>query len=156
VYGLKCLLIGNHYFPPDTKPEVIINYFRSLENKLGTPNFRVTMVGDFNKPGFDWSHSQSLLGCHYYSKLKGDAIYSFTCLLNLHLCIDADDRTNLLELIFYNFSDIGITFLDSGIIKPDIYHPPFVMTSSCPLSAPLKIASILIVSMCLGIILYYT
>jgi hypothetical protein len=24
------LLIGNHYFPPDTKPEVITNYFRFL------------------------------------------------------------------------------------------------------------------------------
>jgi hypothetical protein len=26
------LLIGNHYFPPDSKPEAVTNYFRFLEN----------------------------------------------------------------------------------------------------------------------------
>jgi hypothetical protein len=49
------LLIGNHYFPPDTKPDVISNYFRSLENQLDTHNFRVILIGDFNAPGFDWT-----------------------------------------------------------------------------------------------------
>jgi hypothetical protein len=47
------LLIGNHYFPPDTKPEIITNYFRFLENKLDTHNFRAIIVGNFNTPGFD-------------------------------------------------------------------------------------------------------
>jgi hypothetical protein len=56
------LLIGNHYFPPDTKPEFITNYFRSLENKLDTQNFRVIMVGDFNTPGFDWNRGLSVPG----------------------------------------------------------------------------------------------
>jgi hypothetical protein len=27
------LLIENHYFPPNTKPEIIANYFHVLENK---------------------------------------------------------------------------------------------------------------------------
>jgi hypothetical protein len=130
------LLIGNQYFPPDTKPEVITNYFRSLENKLDTHNFRVIMVGDFNTPGFDWNRGLSVPGCHYYSKLKGDAIYASTCLLNLHQCIDAVDSSNLLDLIFSNFSDIGITFLDSGIIKPDTYHPPLVIDVILPLVSP--------------------
>jgi hypothetical protein len=31
--------------------EVITNYFRFLENKLATHNFRFTMVGNFNNPG---------------------------------------------------------------------------------------------------------
>jgi hypothetical protein len=42
------LLIGNHYFPPDVKPENITNYFRFLENCLDTHNFRAIMVGDIN------------------------------------------------------------------------------------------------------------
>jgi hypothetical protein len=64
------LLIGNHYFPPppDAKPENTANYFRFLENKLDTHNFRVVMIGDFNAPGFDWKSGQSLPNCHYYSK----------------------------------------------------------------------------------------
>lgn len=36
------LLIGNHYFPPDTKPEVIANYFRSSEdNTLRTGGLNI-------------------------------------------------------------------------------------------------------------------
>jgi hypothetical protein len=48
------LLTGNHSFAPDTKPEAISNYFRSLENQLDTHNFRVILIRDFNVPGFDW------------------------------------------------------------------------------------------------------
>jgi hypothetical protein len=105
------LLIGNHYFPPDTKPEVITNYFRSLEDKLDTNNFRVVIVGDFNAPGFDWDHGLSAPDCHYYSKLRGDAIYTSTCLLNLQQCIDAVGSSNLLDLVFTNLNDYNITFL---------------------------------------------
>jgi hypothetical protein len=32
------ILTGNHYFPPDNKPEVITDYFRHLENTLDTNN----------------------------------------------------------------------------------------------------------------------
>jgi hypothetical protein len=39
------LLIGNHYFPPDTSPNKILNYFSFLENKLGTKNYRVILMG---------------------------------------------------------------------------------------------------------------
>jgi hypothetical protein len=77
------LLIGNHYFSPDAKPEVLNNYFHFLEEKLDTINFRIVMVGDFNVPGFDWSHGLSVPDWHYYYKLRGDVIYTSTCLLNL-------------------------------------------------------------------------
>jgi hypothetical protein len=57
VYGLKSpLQIVLTYFPPDTKPENIANYFRFLENEL---DFRVIMFGDFNAPGFDWKNDLS-------------------------------------------------------------------------------------------------
>ncbi|PNF43033.1 hypothetical protein B7P43_G08782 [Cryptotermes secundus] len=130
------LIIGNHYFSPDTKLEVIANYFRSLEDRLDTKNFRVVIVGDFNAPGFDWNHGLAVPDCHYYSKLRGDAIYTSTCLLNLQQCIDSVGSSNLLDLVFTNFNDYNITFPDSGIIKPDTYHPPMVIGISLPLVNP--------------------
>jgi hypothetical protein len=115
------LLIGNHYFPPDAKPENIAQYFRILENYLDTHNFHVIMVGDFNAPGFNWKSGLSLPNSHYYSKLKGDAIYTSTCLLNLNQRIDIVGSSNLFDLIFSNLSDLRITPVDPGLIKPD-YH----------------------------------
>jgi endonuclease/exonuclease/phosphatase (EEP) superfamily protein YafD len=47
------MLIGNHYFSPETKPEVISAYFHNLENILDTNNTRVILLGDFNAPGFN-------------------------------------------------------------------------------------------------------
>jgi hypothetical protein len=70
------LLTGNHYFLPDATTEHITNYFLFLENKLDTHNFRVTVVGDFNAPGFEWKSRLSLPNSLDYSKLKGDAIYT--------------------------------------------------------------------------------
>jgi hypothetical protein len=58
------LLIGNHYFPPDTKPEIIVNYVNFLENKPDTHNFHVIMVGGFNIFGFDWKRGVSLPNSH--------------------------------------------------------------------------------------------
>jgi hypothetical protein len=109
---------------PDTKPEIIANYFHSLETTLDTHNFRVVMVGDSNSPGFDWKLGVCLPNSHYYSKLKGDAIYASTCLLNLSQCLDTVGNGNLLELAFSNLSDFGITQVDPRLIKPDNYHPP--------------------------------
>jgi hypothetical protein len=42
----------------------------------------------------------------------------------------------VLDLMFFDFTDIGITFLDSRIIKPDPYHPPFVTDIILPLASP--------------------
>jgi hypothetical protein len=64
------LLIGNQYVPPDTKPEITVNYFRFLENKLDANHLHVIMVGDFNTLGFDWKRGPSRPNYHYYSKLR--------------------------------------------------------------------------------------
>jgi hypothetical protein len=47
------LLIGNHYYSPDTKPEVITDYFRHIENTSDPYNTRVILLGDINAPGFN-------------------------------------------------------------------------------------------------------
>jgi hypothetical protein len=73
------MLTGNHYFSPETEPEVITAYFHYLENILGTNNTHVILPGDFNAPGFNWETGASLPKCHYYSKLKGG------CYIHLHV-----------------------------------------------------------------------
>jgi hypothetical protein len=99
------LLVGNHYFPPDAKPQLITNYFHDLENMLDTNNFCVILLGDFNVPGFNWECGTSLPSSDHYSKLKGDAIYTSACLLGLRQLVVAADSLNLLDLVFGNLSD---------------------------------------------------
>ncbi|PNF21153.1 hypothetical protein B7P43_G05118, partial [Cryptotermes secundus] len=118
------MLIGNHYFNPDTKPEVITAYFRQLENNLDTNNARIILLGDFNAPGFNWENGTPLSSCHYYSKLKGDSIYTSTCFLGLRQCVEAVDTANMLDLVFANFTDLKSVPADSGLVATDIYHPP--------------------------------
>jgi hypothetical protein len=139
VYGLKSplltvltLLIGNHYFPLDTKPEIIVNYFGFLENKLDTYNFLVVIVGDLRTPGFDRKCGLYLPYSHYYSKLKVDAIYTSSCLLNLSQCIDTAGSSNLLDLIFPNLSDLCTTFAYPGLVKSDNYHPTLIINIHLP------------------------
>jgi hypothetical protein len=92
-------------------------------------------MGDFNTPCFDWKRGLSQANCYYYSKLKGESIYTSTCLLDLRQCIDAVGCSSLLDLAFTNFSELNINFIDSGNIKPDAYHPPFVVDVFLPFDA---------------------
>jgi exonuclease III len=50
----RSLLIGNHYFPPDIKSEIMPKYLCSLEKTLDNRNHYVLLIGDFNVPNFDW------------------------------------------------------------------------------------------------------
>jgi hypothetical protein len=118
------VLIGNHYFSPDTKPEVITDYFRHLENSLNTNNTRGSLLGDFNAPGGNWESGTPLPNCHDQSKLKGDAIYTSTCFLGLRQYVETVDTLNMLYLFFANFTDIKSVPTGSGLVTPDTYHPP--------------------------------
>jgi hypothetical protein len=60
---------------------------------------------------------------YYYSKIKGDAAYTSTCILHLSQCNDTVGGSNLLDLIFSVFSDLSVTPLDPGLAEPDNYHP---------------------------------
>jgi hypothetical protein len=81
-------------------------------------------LGDFDAPGFNWETGAPLPKCHYYSKLKGDAMYTSTCLLGLRQCVEAVDSINLLDLVFANFTDLKLVPVDSHLVTPDTYHPP--------------------------------
>jgi hypothetical protein len=100
------MLIGNHYFSPDTKPEVVTDYFRHLENCLHTNNFCVILLGDFIAPGFNWESGTPLPECHYYSKLKGDAKYTSKCFLGVRQHVEAVDIINMHDLFFVNVTNI--------------------------------------------------
>jgi hypothetical protein len=92
-------------------------------------------MGDFNTPRFDCKRGLSQPNCHYYSKLKGEATYTSTCLLDLRQRIDAVGSSSLLDLAFTNFSELNINFIDSDFIKPNAYHPPFVIDIFLPFNA---------------------
>jgi exonuclease III len=77
------LLVGNHYFSPNSDVKVIENYFNSLEIKLNPQNFRVVLGGDFNVPCSDWANGFPQANSHYYTKIRGDVVYSASCYLGL-------------------------------------------------------------------------
>jgi hypothetical protein len=43
------LLIDNHNFSPDTKPDIISQYFLSLEQNLDTQNHKSSAKGEYSK-----------------------------------------------------------------------------------------------------------
>jgi hypothetical protein len=55
----RSLLIGNHYFPPDIKLELMSKYLCSLDKTLDTRNHYVILIGDFSVPNFDWQRGLS-------------------------------------------------------------------------------------------------
>jgi hypothetical protein len=126
------ILVGNHYFSPDTKPEVITGYFRHPENSLDTNNTHDLLLADFKALGFNWESGTPLPKCHYYCKLKGDAIYPSTCLLGLRQCVEAVDALNMLDLVFANFTDPKSVPANSGLVAPDLYHLPLSTDISLP------------------------
>jgi hypothetical protein len=47
-------------------------------------------------------------------------------------CIHTDGCTNLLDLIFSNLSDLCITPVNPGLIKPEYFHPPLYIKIPLP------------------------
>jgi hypothetical protein len=121
------LLIGNHCFPPDALPSTIDNYFSIFKSKLDSKNCWVVLLGDFNNPDFNWECGLPLSNCHYYSKLKADAIYTCTCFVGPTQIIDSACDNNMLGFVFTNFDISGVTLSDVGMVKADIYHKPMVI-----------------------------
>jgi hypothetical protein len=74
-------------------------------------------MGDFNTPRFDWKRGLSQANCHHYSKLKGDAICTSTCLLDLRQRIDAVGSSSLLDLAFTNFSELKVCLFYEGTLS---------------------------------------
>jgi hypothetical protein len=118
------MLIGNHYFSLETKPEVITAYFHHLENILDTNNTCVILLRDFNALDFNWETGAPLPKCHKYSKLKGDAICTSTYLLVLRQCVEAVESINMPDLAFANFTDLRSVLANPELVMPHAYYPP--------------------------------
>ncbi|PNF19791.1 hypothetical protein B7P43_G14658 [Cryptotermes secundus] len=127
------LLIGNHYFAPDIKVDIINNYFNFLENSLDTLNYRVLLLGDFNVPGYDWDNGFPSPTSHFYTKLRGDVIYSAVCYLGFSQYNHPVNGLNLLDLVFSNFGNFSLISVDQGLVHPDPFHPPFIIDCKIPL-----------------------
>jgi hypothetical protein len=100
-----------------------------LENKLGTKNYRVHLLGDFYVPGSDWNCGLRSPNCHFYAKLI-DLIHSATCFHGLNQHNYPDNDCNLLDLGFFftsNFADVSIDHAEYSPVQPDRFHPPFII-----------------------------
>jgi hypothetical protein len=126
------LLIGNHYFEPDTSVDTIKQYFCSSENTLNTYHFRVLVVGDFNVPGFDWKLGLSSSSSYCYIKLKDEAIYTSTSLFGLSQHNYSCNNGNMLDIIFSSVTDFSVNYDVHSVVHPDVYHPPFVTELNLP------------------------
>jgi hypothetical protein len=49
-------------------------------------------------------------------------MYTFTCLLGLRQCVEAVDSSNILEVVFANFTDLKFVPANSGLVMSDTYH----------------------------------
>jgi hypothetical protein len=117
VIGIK-LLIGNFYFSPDTKLEVIIDYFCLLESIQDTNNFFVILLGDFSAPGFNCLTTTIILNS------GGNAVHTTPCLLGLRQCTKLLTAITCLTYFFANFTDLNSVPADFGFMKPGTYNPP--------------------------------
>jgi hypothetical protein len=91
-----------------------------IEKTIDTNNFRVIFLNDFNAPFFfNWVRGSSLYLTVTIILNPGETLYSAGLLT-------ADSR-NLLDLAFANFPDLMPIPTDSGLVKPDVYHPPLII-----------------------------
>jgi hypothetical protein len=127
------LLIGNYYFSPDIKVDIINNYFNFLENLLDTLNYRVLLLGDFNVPGFDRNNASPSPNCHFYTKLKGNVINSAIFYLGLNEHNHPVNEFTFLDFVYSNFVYISLDYVDHGLVNPDHFQPPFIIDCTIPL-----------------------
>lgn len=121
------LLIGNHYFPPDTELRILTSYLDFLVKKLDTQNYRILLFGDFNAPGMNWTTGCCPNTTYYYSKLKSLELFSSSSLLGLSQINSTVPDCNLLDLVFTNVPETLATLADHELVKQDRYHPPILV-----------------------------
>jgi hypothetical protein len=71
---------------------------------------------------------------HYYNKIKENSIHASTCFFGLHQHNNSAVNSALLDLVFSNISDLGVSISSFPVVTPDKYHPPlldFKLTFDC-------------------------
>lgn len=128
------LLIGNHYFPPDTCVLAIKNYFNFLENNIDSSKFRTLLIGDFNVPGFNWETGSCIPNTPYYSKIKALDIYTTMSILNFSQVNFSLQPKKLLDLVFCNFLDVDVNISDISLVPEDPLHPSLLIQFTLPIT----------------------
>ena len=84
-YFTECYLFLTLY----SKPDVILQYYRFLEQNIDKKSYSILLIGDFNASSFDWERGLVLPNCCFYSQLKSVAIYTTNFLSRycLHLSV---------------------------------------------------------------------
>jgi len=101
--------------------DTLEQYFSYSWNILDTYNFLV-LLGDFDVPDFYWKIGLSSISSYYYSKLKGENIYSSTGLLVLSQHNYFPNNGNLLDLMFSSFTDFSMTYGAPLYLPPSFCH----------------------------------
>ena len=104
-------------------------------------NFRVHL-GDFIIPLFNWKLGLSAAVSQYCSKLKGEAIFTSMCLLGLSQHNYSHNSGNLLDLVFYNFTNVSVNYDIHVLVSPDTYHLPFVTEVQLPIRKSNQLSNI--------------
>lgn len=123
------LLLGNHYFSPDTHPDKISSYFKSLSEVVSNVSCRIVMVGDFNIPNVDWKSAIVHPSAPFYVQRKASMIFDFMDDLNLYQYNDFVPKAgkSILDLVLSNF-EVNVELEDDVVVKADAPHDPLVVT----------------------------
>lgn len=128
------LLIGNHYFPPTIRTDLLQNYVNFLEAaNIDSVSTKLLLVGDYNLPKFNWELGVSGNENSYIGN-KSDIVYSLLNSFNLvqnnfQRILDTD---NILDLVCSNFSDLLTVNKERGLVRWDHEHPGLLIDIQLP------------------------
>lgn len=92
------LLVGYHYFSPDTKSEDIV-YLHETGDKLQIGRYQVVLVSDFTVAGVNWADRSLNYRLHSYSREKLRHLYGRTQLKPIQLIIISQQLVKLTVFI---------------------------------------------------------
>ncbi|KAL1446877.1 hypothetical protein WDU94_003620 [Cyamophila willieti] len=136
--GNSTLIVGNHYFQPSIRTELLRNYVDFLETcNIDIASSKVLFLGDYNIPRFNFDLGVSENDVPYIRN-KSDIVYSLFCTFNLmqsnyERILDTD---SLLDLVSSNFPDSLSITKEQGLVDWDHQHPALLINICLPVFKP--------------------
>lgn len=123
------LLIGCHYFSPDTKPVIIDSYLKAIIDKVERDQYRIIMLGDFNIPGVHWGDRSFNEFAHFYARKKAGLLFDFmddTNLDQFNFMVPRGGKS-ILDLVLSNM-EVDVERSTEYLVSPDLFHDPLVIS----------------------------
>lgn len=120
-------LVGNYYFPPLSDTQMFDNHLQTLEEQVDFTKYRVLIFGDFNLPGVDWA-SRLISSGSTQTTIKVSRLLNFINFSGLTQHNQLKNSAgNVLDLCLSNCPIDSITPVNDPLVRPDVFHPPFVV-----------------------------